>query len=264
MENATTTCGYGHDESRTTPHRRITVSHVPRIGIGVGREARGGRRFDATPHEYVAAVLQAGGLPLLIPPAPPELATQAVESFDGVLLTGGGDISPDCYGETTVKETTGVDDDRDRSELALVAAAVAHGIPVLGVCRGAQLVNVAFGGTLRQHLLASNGVRHTQPRRRYETVHGVVLEPNSLLAHLIGSRELEVNSIHHQGIADVGRDLDAAGRAEDGLVEVIENRDRRVLAVQWHPECLPHEQVSKRLFSWLVEESGRGPAPPTG
>ncbi len=238
------------------------MSELPRIGVGVGRETRAGRRFDATPHEYVTAVLASGGLPLLAPPAPPEVSTQAVASFDGLLLTGGGDISPERYGEASAKETSDVDDDRDRSELALVAAAIARGIPILGICRGAQLMNVAFGGTLRQHLPATGSVRHTQPGRRYETVHGVVLEATSLLAELIGSRTIEVNSIHHQGLADIGRDLDAAGHAEDGLVEVVENRDRRVLAVQWHPECLPLERVSKRLFSWLVEESSRRPSPP--
>jgi putative glutamine amidotransferase len=262
--NATTNCCHGRVVNyETASHRRIAVSKEPRIGIGVGRETHVGRRFDATPHEYVAAVLQAGGLPLLIPSAPPELATRAVESIDGLLLTGGGDVSPDFYGMTTEPETSDVDEERDRSELALVAAATARGIPILGICRGAQLVNVAFGGTLRQHLPAKNGIRHTQPRRRYETVHRVVLEPKSLLAELIDSRELSVNSLHHQGIENVGQDLDPTGRADDGLVEVIENRDRRVLAVQWHPECLPLERASKRLFSWLVEESRRDQAPPS-
>ena len=239
------------------------MSKQPRIGIGVGRETRVGRQFEATPHEYVASVLEAGGLPLLIPPAPPELARRAIESVDGVLLTGGGDISPTCYGASFERETADVDDERDRSELALVAAAIDRGIPIFGICRGAELVNVAFGGTLRQHLPAEDGIRHTQPRRRYETVHRVLLEPESLLAEVVGSRELDVNSIHHQGIEVVGHGLDPVGRAEDGLVEVIENREHRLLAVQWHPECLPHERASRQLFSWLIEGSRREPAPPT-
>jgi putative glutamine amidotransferase len=236
------------------------VSQEPRIGIAVGRETRIGRQFDATPHEYVASVLAAGGLPLLIPPAPPELAKRSIESVDGLLLIGGGDISPTCYGATFERETSDVDDDRDRSELALVAAALQGGAPILGICRGAELVNVAFGGTLRQHLPAAEGINHTQPRRRYETVHGILLEPESLLAEVVGGKELDVNSIHHQGIDVVGDDLDPVGQAEDGLVEVVENRQRRVLAVQWHPECLPRERASRQLFSWLIEESRKGPA----
>jgi len=239
------------------------VSNEPRIGVCVGRETHGGRRFDSTPREYVTAVLQAGGVPLLIPPAPREIAKRAVASFDGLLLTGGGDISPDHYGAAREEKTSGIDNERDRSELALVAAALERGIPVLGVCRGAQLVNVAFGGTLRQHLDDANGIRHTRPRRRYETVHRILLEPESLLAGLLERRELDVNSMHHQGIELLGDHLQPMGRAEDGLVEVIENRERRVLAVQWHPECLPREKASKRLFSWLIEESRRDPAPPT-
>jgi len=239
------------------------MTPTPRIGIGIAQERRAGRQYDATPHEYVAAILQSGGLPLLIPASPPELAAQTVASIDGLLLIGGGDVSPARYGAVVEKETTGVDSDRDQSELALVAAATRRGTPVLGICRGAQLINVAFGGSLHQHLQASNTVDHTQPRRRYEAVHGVLLEAYSLLAELIGSRELRVNSIHHQGIDELGHGLDAAGRAEDGLVEVIENRDLRVLAVQWHPECLPLELTSKRLFSWLVNESREDPKPPT-
>jgi putative glutamine amidotransferase len=239
------------------------VSREPRIGIGVGRETRIGRQFDATPHEYVASVLAAGGLSLLIPPAPPELAKRAVESIDGLLLTGGGDVSPSCYGAGFERETSDVDDERDQSELALVTAAIEGGIPILGICRGAQLLNVAFGGTLRQHLPAGDGIRHTQPRRRYETVHRVLLEPESLLAEVLGGKELDVNSIHHQGIEVVGQDLDPTGRTEDGLVEVIENREHRLLAVQWHPECLPLERASGQLFSWLIEESRRDPPPPT-
>jgi putative glutamine amidotransferase len=239
------------------------MSNEPRVGIGVGRETRIGRQFDSTPHEYVASVLLAGGLPLLIPPAAPELAKRSIESVDGLLLTGGGDISPARYGASFERETSDVDDERDRSELALVAAAIERGIPILGICRGAELVNVAFGGTLRQHLAGADGARHTQPRRRYETVHHVRLAPESLLAELVGSQELDVNSIHHQGIEMVGNNLDQAGRAEDGLVEVIENRERRLLAVQWHPECLPLERASKQLFSWLIEQSQQDPVPPT-
>jgi putative glutamine amidotransferase len=239
------------------------VSKEPRLGIGVGQETHLGRQFDAAPHEYIASVLAAGGLPLLIPPVPPELAKRAIESVDGLLLTGGGDISPACYGASLEQETADVDDDRDQSELALVDAAIERGIPILGICRGAELANVAFGGSLRQHLPAANGVRHTQPRRRYETVHRVLLEPESLLAEVVGSKELEVNSIHHQGIKIVGHDLDPVGRTDDGLVEVIENRERRLIAVQWHPECLPRERASRQLFSWLIEESRQDPAPPT-
>ena len=228
---------------------------VPRIGLAVGREEKDGRRFDAVPDEYVAAVLRAGGTPLLLPPMPVAHATDVLEALDGLLLTGGGDIGPACYGALPEPETGSVDDERDASELALVAVATARHVPILGICRGAQLLNVAFGGTLHQHLNGDQPA-HQQRTHRHEPVHQVALAEGSLLMSLTGQSRLEVNSIHHQGVDRVAAQLRTVGFAEDGGVEVLENSDRSVLAVQWHPECLPTRRESQLLFSWLIDKAG--------
>ena len=224
---------------------------APRIGIAIGRETHDGRLFEATPHEYVSAILGVGGIPLLLPPLPAAMAVDAVERLDGLLLTGGGDVSPSCYGATLEPETAGVDDERDASELALVRACQERNLPILGICRGAQLLNVAFGGTLHQHLVPE----HRQGRRRYEEVHQVDLDPHCRLAALIGQQSFGVNSIHHQGIELVGSALTAVGFSYDGLPELLECRDHRLMAVQWHPECLPCAPASRALFLWLVAEA---------
>lgn len=232
----------------------------PHIGLAVGRELVGGRRYDAAPHEYVTAVLAAGGLPRLVPVLPPDTAAEALAGLDGLVLTGGGDVDPARYDATPVPEIEGVDGERDTSELALVDAVLARHLPVLAICRGAQLLNVALGGTLHQHL-ASRPIAHQDRPRRHQVVHRVALAGGSQLARLAGTTDIGVNSIHHQGIDRVGRGLTATGWAPDGVVESLEAPGRAVLAVQWHPECLPGEAVDRSLFAWLVS-AARGAPPP--
>ena len=226
----------------------------PCIGITTGREVIGARRFDALPHEYVAAVLAAGGLPRPIPPLPADLAPEALDGVDGLVLSGGGDINPVRYDAEWATETSNVDDERDVSELALVDVALDRGLPILGICRGAQLLNVALGGTLVQHL-PDRAIGHLDRGRRHETVHDVTLSPDSLLARLGGTAGIEVNSIHHQGIDRVGDGLRVTGTADDGVAEVLEGTRCPLVAVQWHPECLPALTSSRLLFTWLVDQA---------
>ncbi|HEX3948095.1 MAG TPA: gamma-glutamyl-gamma-aminobutyrate hydrolase family protein [Acidimicrobiales bacterium] len=235
----------------------------PRIGMAIGREHVDGRRFDAVPHEYVAAVLAAGGLPRPIPPLPALIAHEALDDVDGLLLTGGGDIDPACYGATRRPETGDADAERDASELALVAAALDRRTPVLGICRGAQLLNVALGGTLHQHL-DDRSIDHQDRRRRHEVVHEVTLDPRSVVAGLCGSTRIEVNSVHHQGMDRLGATLSVMGRSDEGVVEVLESDRHPLLAVQWHPECLPGLPVNRALFSWLVDRAREIGGPATG
>ncbi len=234
----------------------------PCIGITTGREVIGGRRFDALPHEYIAAVLAAGGLPRPIPPLPADLASGALDGVDGLVLSGGGDINPLRYGAAPAIETGNVDDERDVSELALVPVALERRLPVLGICRGAQLLNVALGGSLIQHL-PDRAIGHLDRGRRHETVHDVALRPDSLLARLGGLAGIEVNSIHHQAIDRVGDGLRITGTADDGVPEVLEGTTCPLVAVQWHPECLPTLASSRLLFTWLVEQA-RQPTPGGG
>ncbi len=227
----------------------------PLIGLSIGRERIGDRMFDAVPREYAAAVLGAGGLPLVLPPLPPDMAGELVDQIDGLVLTGGGDLDPSNYGADRHPATDLVDPERDAFELALVAVARLRELPVLGICRGAQLLNVAFGGSLHQHLESGPAGPHQQDRRRNEAVHTVDLEPGCLLADLAGTDHLVVNSIHHQGIDRVGETLRVVGTAEDGVVEVLESADRSALAVQWHPECLVSRSPNDLLFRWIVDRA---------
>lgn len=235
---------------------RPTSALVPRIGITASRmTAADGRRVDAIPHGYADAVADAGGLPLLLARPRPELAETVVSTIDALLLTGGGDVGPDRYNCPAAPETAGVDAERDASETALVAAALSHTLPVLGICRGAQLLNVALGGSLHQHLAHHSELAHDEWDRRDQAVHQVRLAPGSLLQGLVGLATLKVNSVHHQGLDELGHGLEAVAWADDGLVEAVESPGRGLLAVQWHPELIMGEPGSRQLFAWLVDQA---------
>ncbi len=168
----------------------------------------------------------------------------AMETVDGLLIPGGVDIAPTEYGQTRVHPTVSVEPERDRLELGLARAALAQGVPLLGVCRGIQVINVAAGGTLWQDLPSErpSAVVHMEPalgRDRKRLVHTVDIVPGTELARWIGSAELAVNSIHHQAVRDLPPGLRASATAPDGVVEALEaTRGPWVLAVQWHPEDL--------------------------
>jgi putative glutamine amidotransferase len=204
------------------------------------------------PRSYATAVQRAGGIALLLPPDP--AATEDPESFceriDALLLAGGADVGPRTYGADPHDETRSADPDRDRFELALCRAALARDLPVLGVCRGMQVLNVARGGTLCQHLpeaIGSDRHRHT-PGAFGD--HLVRLEPDSLAARVVGTEETTVKSHHHQGIDRIGEGLRATGWAEDDVIEALElDGPRFALGVLWHPE----EDERSRVIGALVE-----------
>lgn len=228
-----------------------------------------GRPQAGTEAAYLRAVWAAGGLPVMLPNLPPEAAEEVVERVDGVLLTGGGDIDPARYGASRHPKTDGVDPERDAFEFALVEAARARGRPILGICRGSQVLAVAFGAQLCQHLPDITELAHDSDAPPPALVHPVRLEPPPelealLRAHGIGER-LEVNSYHHQGVprrADLPPSLQPIAEAPDGVVEAFVWRPKPeaigALAVQWHPELLVEADPRHRWpFRWLVEAAQR-------
>jgi putative glutamine amidotransferase len=228
----------------------------PRIGITSAPDVQDRDEIDRVIRCYVDAVVRAGGLPLILPTLQPEDAAEVVAVLDGLLLTGGGDVSPQNYGAEVAPETYGEDPARDAWELALVRAAA--GLPVLGVCRGAQLLNVAAGGTLIQHLAAVTDIQHWHRDRERELVHSVDVDPASLLAEIVGERSLGVNSVHHQAVEVVGEGFRPVAWSGDGVVEAIERSDGApVLGVQWHPEWVIDVPHQGDLFLWLTRAAAR-------
>ena len=204
------------------------------------------------PLAYVHAVEAAGGRPLLVPPSV-EGVEETLDALDGLLLSGGADIDPEAYGAEAHPETNGTRPQRDRAELVLLEAALARDLPVLAVCRGSQVLNVARGGDLVQHLPEIVGHQGHKETPGVFADHGVEILPDTKLSEVIGSHA-PVKSHHHQGYGRLGDGLREAARAEDGTVEAIEDPSRRfALGVLWHPE----EGEDAALFRALVEESRR-------
>ncbi len=238
----------------------------PRIGVTTAPLFHEDRFLESIERAFVRAVIRAGGTPFLLPVLDASDAPEVLSCLDGLLLTGGGDIHPSRYGQPARPEVKGVDPGRDAYELALAEAGWTRGLPMLGVCRGAQVLNVALGGDLEQHLPARAGtdpspdgrLDHCQKDRFAEVVHDVAVRRRSRLAGIVGSGRLGVNSLHHQAAASVAPGLRVSARATDGTVEAIESEPGSgagpVLGVQWHPELLDGAE-HLALFAWLVEES---------
>ncbi len=204
--------------------------------------------------DYSRAIVLAGGLPVGLSRDAPVDAM--VRRIDGLVLSGGADVDPARYGQERSSQCGTVEEERDAWELALIAVALTAGLPIFGICRGIQVLNVALGGTLLQHLAPDVGDGH--PRfdvPREASVHSVKLEPGSLAAALYGT-EVQVNSLHHQAVDELGSGLVASGRSPDGTVEALELPGSSVFAVQWHPEMLLGAQPDAG-FLWLVDRAAK-------
>ena len=229
------------------------MSPSPLIGISVGRLRSGDRVVDGADRDYSRAVQLAGGTPVLLPSTSITDPGMLIGRVDGLLLSGGGDVEPARYGASPVAATGGVNAVRDEAEIRMLAAALDRGIPVLGVCRGCQVINVALGGTLHQHLPDVTPAAHLRAEPRDSISHTVAPERGSRLRRVVGRDELEVNSIHHQAIDRPASSLHVVARAPDGIIEAVEDPARELLAVQWHPECLVTAEPHLALFRWLTE-----------
>jgi putative glutamine amidotransferase len=233
------------------------VTRTPNIGVTCNVEVvRYGLWTEPAamvPFTYVTAIARAGARPLLLAPTPADLddPSELLGLLDGVLITGGSDLDPAQYGAEPHGETAPTSADRDAFELMLVRAAAERDLPCLGICRGMQIVNVAYGGTLDQHL----------PDRLEDDIHRgaggdfadhrVRVQRGSLAALAAGAEEVAVKSYHHQGVTRIGEGLRVTGHAADGTVEAIEDPARRfVLGVLWHPE----EDEADRLIGAFARE----------
>jgi putative glutamine amidotransferase len=236
---------------------------VTRPAIGVTIEnARQEPEVFRLREDYVRSVETAGGLPLVLAPGRPEDAAEVLGRVDALLLTGGADLDPKYYGEARHPQLGPTFEERDAFELALCREALRRDLPLLAICRGHQVLNVATGGTLIQDLpsqQSGGGVDHDPDTERAQRVHDVRIQDGCRLRRLLGQETVGVNSFHHQAIRDLGRGLVATGWSRDGVVEAVEDPTRRfVVGVQWHPESFWREEPGFRpLFRALVEEAGR-------
>lgn len=226
----------------------------PRIGI-MSRYLAKDNRF-VTKAGYIYAISAVGGLPIQIPIADIADVDAIAGMVDGIIITGGADVTPLVYGEQPVPAIGPTCGANDRFEIALIHAALAKKKPMLGICRGIQVINVAFGGTLYQDIPSqiSRDICHNQGAAGTERTHSAAIEPGSYMHGIAKCDTMLVNSFHHQALNTIGDGLKVSARAMDGVVEAVENADGSVFAVQWHPELLYAENPEHRaIFEAFVK-----------
>lgn len=243
---------------RGRPLIGVTTSEVRWSSSSAATHGEPAQREMVLGLRYLEAIEEAGGVPMVIPPLGSALVEAVVEGLAGVCLSGGPDIHPTAYGAEPHPELGPTEAALDGFELDLLGAAERRGLPVLAICRGAQLVNVAGGGTLHQHLPDQVGdlVQHRQSVPARVPTHTVGVTPGSRLGEIVGSGVLEVNSFHHQSVRDLADGLVATAWAPDGTVEAFEGTDGRFLVgVQWHAEGLTDLARHAALFQAFVGAS---------
>ncbi len=232
------------------------------IGVTLGDGDRKG--YHSMREDYVRSVEAAGAIPLVLPTQGPEAAEAILDRLDGLVLSGGIDVDPAAYGCAPHPKLGRVDRARDEFEIALTRLALRRDLPILAICRGQQLLNVATGGTLIQDIpsVVTGAVAHEAPGRRTRRSHPVEVAPGSRLGEILGPGPLLVNSFHHQAIDRLGQGLTVTGRAPDGVIEAVEMEEHSfVVGVQWHPESFWKEPASFRPLFEAHVEACRAAAP---
>lgn len=237
----------------------IPKGRHPIIAITGNHGAKGCELADG----YYKSVLQAGGVPVVIPPyMDAEALCSTLDNVDGILLSGGGDLNPLLLGEEPIPELHSICPERDEQELLLIREAYNRQIPMLGICRGIQMLVAALGGSLFQDLASQYKdaplIKHSQDIAREYASHTVRLEPGSVLSSIFNAEKLSVNSFHHQAVHEAGPCLRVVARSVDGVVEAVESTEyKSIIGVQWHPECfiLRNDRCMMPLFNWLVGEA---------
>ncbi len=248
-------------------HERASIPAGGHPAVGVTctcvvttrREPRG--PHSASPQTYVEGVLHAGGLPVLLPIVEAGTAAAYLSRIDALVLTGGVDVDPVHYGQEPALALGRIDPKRDAIEIALARGAHAQGIPILAICRGQQVLNVALGGTLHQHLpeAVAKAIRHDQEALQPDALaHHVDVVAGSRLHALVGADRIRVNTFHHQAVDRLAEGFVVSARAPDGVIEGIEDPDHPFcVAVQWHPERRPDDPVTRALFGAVVAGARR-------
>lgn len=231
---------------------------VKRPIIGITSITAFDDKFHSQRVTYTEAVRMAGGDAILLPSnLDKSNCAQIVSMLDGLIAPGGPDVDPDLYGEQVLPECGSFCRYEDEYDMELVKEAVKQGKPVLAICRGMQVINVLYGGTLYQDLASQYGTEIQHPRmvKDVEIYHKAIVEENSFLSRMMGvSGEVAVNSSHHQAVKDLASGFKIVAKAPDGTVEAIENEDGSIVCVQWHPERMQDMEMYRKLFRDFAEK----------
>lgn len=231
----------------------------PTIGITCSHDMGSDRLFIA--QYYTRAVEAAGGMPILLPYVKDaNCLSQLAHHLDGVVFSGGVDVDPQAFGEQPLPRLGEINPERDEFELALAKIALEADLAVLAICRGLQLLNIAAGGSIHQHLsnqIAPGLIKHSQDAPRWYATHKVSLKAGSILANLLQAREARVNSFHHQAVAQAAPGFIVNATSPEGVIEGLESENHKfVVGVQWHPECMWEKDPQMlKLFKGLVDAS---------